>query len=54
MKEKEDRIKELKDKGEYLTKKQRKKKQEMEAKRRELIANGTIKPEDIDENEEVD
>jgi len=34
-----------------MTKAQRKKKREMDEKRKKLIADGTIKPEDIDDEE---
>lgn len=42
----------MKDKGEYLTKAQRKKKAAMEAKRAELIANGTIKADDAESDDD--
>lgn len=41
----------MKEQGQWLSKKQLKKKKEMEAKRKALIADGTIKPEDIDDND---
>ena len=42
----------MKDKGEYMTKAQLKKKRAAEARRAELIANGTIKPGDVDDDED--
>lgn len=51
-KEKSDKIQELKDKGEYLTKAQRKKKAAMDAKRAEMIANGTIKADDVESDDD--
>ena len=45
-------MQELKEKGEWLSKKQLKKKKEMEAKRKQLIADVEIKPEDVDEAEQ--
>lgn len=51
-KEKSDKIQELKDKGEYLTKAQRKKKAALDAKRAEMIANGTIKADDVESDDD--
>ena len=42
----------MKDEGTYLTKAQLKKKKIMEARRAEMIANGTIKAEDLDDDED--
>ena len=42
----------MKDEGTYLTKAQLKKKKIMEARRAEMIANGTIKAEDLEEDED--